>query len=178
MFLTYFRRSMATEVLARASLRCSSSSFLHAIAARASPLHQLVSFCFIIFAITQPLSSGSVFDCIFSAGCPVGRLFCTGHTMRARNLMCHGLLRLSFLFFSPLPGSAPPALCSLCSFCAALYKLLGLAGEAAPSEKSSLGICRRGFLPVRASFNTVHARTVLLSGLPPRPYCFTLFCRT
>ena len=42
MFLTYCRRSMATEVLKRATLRCSWSSLLHAIAARASPLHQLV----------------------------------------------------------------------------------------------------------------------------------------
>ena len=44
MFLTYFQRSMATEVLTRASLRCSWSSFLHAIAGHAFPLHQLVSF--------------------------------------------------------------------------------------------------------------------------------------
>jgi len=44
MFLTFFRRCMATEVLTRVPFCCFWSSFLHAIAARASLLHQLVSF--------------------------------------------------------------------------------------------------------------------------------------
>jgi len=44
MSLTYLRRCTATEVLTRVSFRCSWSSFLHTIAARASPLHLLVSF--------------------------------------------------------------------------------------------------------------------------------------
>jgi len=61
---------MATVVLTRASLRCFWSLFLHAIAARVSPLRRLVSLCFIILSITQPLSTGSVSGCNF----PVGRL--------------------------------------------------------------------------------------------------------
>jgi len=131
MFLLYFRRSMAAEVLTRASLRCSCSLFLHSIAARASPLRRLFSLCCMILAITQSLSTGSVSGCSFPAGRPVGWLLFTVHVVRARQLMCHRLFKWRSRVCSPRPGSAPPALCSLCSFSVPLYKLLGLAGETA-----------------------------------------------